>query len=199
MFPSRFLTYAIPIWHAPVSSATLAEVVLVSRSGENASAVAFAFCDDFVRRGAFDRAGAHRETGAADGIDVAECAAHLAAEVALRRAAIDGAHDEAAAGRGGFHRSWALTSLVDVLAPHVGSFVESGAYLGLTLAYVAARYPALSVFSCEPDPAHHAVAACYVNPWTDAAEGTRVQAHRTVALFPETSQAFLERMAARWV
>ena len=133
----RELHQAIPI-HVPVSSATLAEVTFVSRRGENASAAAFAFCDDFIRSSPrHDREGVDAATGLRDGVDVRECAAHLEAEVSLRRGAIDGAHDEAAAGRGGFHRSWALTSLVDALVPHVGSFVESGTYLCGDASYCA--------------------------------------------------------------
>ena len=65
---------------------------------------------------------------------------------------------------------------------------------GLTFAYMAQRFPALNLFSCEPDPAHYAVAACYAHPWADAAVGSRWQPHRSVSLHHETSQQFMHRI-----
>ena len=168
------MTIMIPVRHPN----SFEEITYVAGHGDQVEETAASFC--------------RRYAPASDSWQH-DCTKQLQLEVSMRHDAIDETWSEAAAGRGGFHRSWTMSSLVDVLMPHVGSFIESGTFLGFTLAYMAQRYPAINLFSCEPDDAHHAVAACNVAPWTQKS-GARWQPHRSVNLFHETSQSFIRRL-----
>lgn len=51
----------------------------------------------------------------------------------------------------GFHGDRHLLRLVDALMGNCGYFIETGANVGSTLAYVARTYPDKTCLSCEPD------------------------------------------------
>eukprot|EP00937_MAST-01D_sp_MAST-1D-sp2_P000862 g862.t1 len=165
--------------HVPVTMPNaFAEITLEIVHGTNVTAAAASFCRHWAPPAPAWQA---------------DCVAQLQREVALRRGALGAMWAPHAVERAGFHRSWAMASLVDALAAHVQLFIESGAFLGFTLRYVARRYPALTLLSCEPDDAHYAVAACNVAPWARR-DGGRWQPARSVQLFHETSQAFMQRL-----
>src|SRR5215831_11081212 len=83
----------------------------------------------------------------------------------------------------GFHGDRYLLRLVDRLAAGAGAFVETGANVGSTLGYVARRYADLTCFSCEPDAEAFEVATAHAC------------CRPGVALFRETSQKFVDRLA----
>lgn len=53
----------------------------------------------------------------------------------------------------GFHGDEYLLSLAEFLAEKCKVFIETGANVGSTLAYVARMHPTMKCLSCEPDPA----------------------------------------------
>ena len=53
----------------------------------------------------------------------------------------------------GFHGDQYLLQLVDRMIADCNYFIETGANVGSTLAYVARTYPNIRCFSCEPDKA----------------------------------------------
>lgn len=79
----------------------------------------------------------------------------------------------------GFHGDTHLLRVVDSIRPRVDAFLETGANVGSTLAYVAQRFGDLPCLSCEPDEA--AFRAARKN--TERLENVR--------LYNQTSQAFM--------
>lgn len=79
----------------------------------------------------------------------------------------------------GFHGDQYLLKVVKRIAENCQYFVETGANLGSTIAYVAREYPHLTCFSCEPDP----------KAFEQAVQNTRDL--KNVTLYNETSQDFL--------
>src|SRR5512141_389845 len=82
----------------------------------------------------------------------------------------------------GFHGDEYLLSLVGHLASTSKVFVETGANVGSTLAYVARNYSALRCLSCEPD--RSAFEQAIVN----------VGEYGNVALVNGTSQQFIDHL-----
>ena len=82
----------------------------------------------------------------------------------------------------GFHGDLYLLSLVDLLMSNCSIFVETGANVGTTLAYVAKKFPRIQCYSCEPD----AMAYRYARRNTHQL--------RNVRLYNESSQVFLKRL-----
>lgn len=83
----------------------------------------------------------------------------------------------------GFHGDKYLLRLVEHIANRSGVFVETGANVGSTLAYVARSYPELRCLSCEPDlPAFERAKA-------------NTGKFDNVALFNGTSQQFIGYLA----
>ena len=83
----------------------------------------------------------------------------------------------------GFHGDQNLLQLVDLMTHNCNYFIETGANVGSTLAYVARTYPHIQCLSCEPDlqAFQHAVKNTISLP--------------NVSIFNETSQEFLKRIA----
>lgn len=83
----------------------------------------------------------------------------------------------------GFHGDKYLLRLAEHIANRSSVFVETGANVGSTLAYVARSYPELHCLSCEPDPL--------------AFERARTNTGKfdNVTLFNGTSQQFIEHLA----
>ena len=52
----------------------------------------------------------------------------------------------------GFHGDRYILSIADFFLTRASFFVETGTLAGTTAHYVGKRYPATSVYSCEPDP-----------------------------------------------
>jgi hypothetical protein len=82
----------------------------------------------------------------------------------------------------GFHGDEYLLQLANYLAANCTVFVETGANVGSTLAYVARTHPQLRCLSCEPDPAAFAEAN---------ANAGKLQ---NVALYRGTSQEFIRHL-----
>lgn len=82
----------------------------------------------------------------------------------------------------GFHGDKYLLRLVDLLANQSQHFIETGANVGTTLAYVAEKYSHLHCVSCEPD----------ADAFRDALKNT--QGFVNVQLHNELSQDFLVRL-----
>jgi hypothetical protein len=59
----------------------------------------------------------------------------------------------------GFHGDAFLLRLVDEVMAHASVFIETGSNLGNTAIYVARRWAALPVLSCEPGPEPFAIAS----------------------------------------
>jgi hypothetical protein len=85
----------------------------------------------------------------------------------------------------GFHGDKYLLSFVDAILSRCGCFIETGANVGSTLAYVARTYPHIQCLSCEPD--HEAYLHSVENIKT-----------LNAILFNESSQAFLYRLQAKY-
>lgn len=83
----------------------------------------------------------------------------------------------------GFHGDEYLLSLVEQLAVRCKVFIETGANVGSTLAYVAGNYPQLRCFSCEPDQLAFEQA------------GKNAGKYSNVALLNGTSQQFIEHIS----
>ncbi len=83
----------------------------------------------------------------------------------------------------GFHGDEYLLHLVSHLAGNCKVFVETGANVGSTLAYVARSYPWLRCLSCEPDQPAFGQASANAGRYSN------------VALFNGTSQQFIEHIA----
>lgn len=82
----------------------------------------------------------------------------------------------------GFHGDKYLLEIVDTLAQRCECFVETGANVGSTLAYVAKQYPQIQCISCEPDgPA-----------FEEARKNTSELGN--VRLYNELSQDFIRRI-----
>lgn len=81
----------------------------------------------------------------------------------------------------GFHGDNYLLHLVDVLASKSYFFIETGANVGSTVAYVAKKYPSMKCISCEPDSEAYT-------------EAVRNAPFDNVSLFNESSQNFLLRL-----
>lgn len=82
----------------------------------------------------------------------------------------------------GFHGDHHLLALVDTLMTGVDAFVETGANVGSTLAYVGRRFPHIPCISCEPDP----------EAFSHARENILGMPH--VTLCNDSSPDFLERV-----
>lgn len=85
----------------------------------------------------------------------------------------------------GFHGDEYLLALVDSLAQKATCFIETGANVGSTLAYVARAYPQVTCISCEPDE----------KAFKLALQNTSNLPNVTVT--NATSQEFLEEIAAK--
>lgn len=82
----------------------------------------------------------------------------------------------------GFHGDEYLLGLAGHVAGNCKVFVETGANVGSTLAYVARSYPWLRCLSCEPDQSAFEQAS------------TNVAKYGNVSLFGGTSQQFIEHL-----
>lgn len=82
----------------------------------------------------------------------------------------------------GFHGDEYLLSLANNLASRSNVFVETGANVGSTLAYVARNHPKLRCLSCEPDPSAFEKASANTAKYSN------------VALFNGMSQQFIEHL-----
>lgn len=87
----------------------------------------------------------------------------------------------------GFHGDVYLLEVVDMLIPHVATFIETGTYNGVTVAYTAHTYPKIRCLSCEPDR----------TLFRFARENTKHL--RNVRLYNETSQVFIRQLNRRGV
>lgn len=83
----------------------------------------------------------------------------------------------------GFHGDSYLLELVASFTPHVTHFVETGANVGTTTRYMAATYPQLKIYSCEPDK----------KAYEKALEATEPYRAR-VTLYNELSPQFLHTL-----
>jgi hypothetical protein len=83
----------------------------------------------------------------------------------------------------GFHGDEYLLHLTGYIAGKCKVFVETGANVGSTLAYVARSYPTLRCLSCEPDQLAFEQANANAGKYGN------------VALFNGTSQQFIEHLA----
>jgi hypothetical protein len=83
----------------------------------------------------------------------------------------------------GFHGDVYLLRLVEHLAEKNKVFIETGANVGSTLAYVARSYPWIRCLSCEPDP------AVFVQTKINSGK------YGNVSLFEGTSQQFIEHLS----
>lgn len=82
----------------------------------------------------------------------------------------------------GFHGDRYLQYMVDEVAKRCGVFIETGANVGSTLAYMARTHPAIHCISCEPDQEAYAQAAA------------NTAGMKNVTLHNETSQEFIKRL-----
>ncbi len=82
----------------------------------------------------------------------------------------------------GFHGDRYLLDLVDLIAGRCECFIETGANVGSTLAYMAQNYPHMKCLSCEPDP----------EAYKYAIENTIGLGN--IKIFNETSQEFIFRL-----
>ncbi len=85
----------------------------------------------------------------------------------------------------GFHGDRYLLALVHVLIQRSTLFIESGANVGSTLAYVARTYPHIICLSCEPDDKAFALAASHTEKMAN------------VSIYHETSQEFFGRLSSK--
>lgn len=85
----------------------------------------------------------------------------------------------------GFHGDEYLLRLVYRLVSDSQVFIETGANVGSTLAYVARTYPALRCLSCEPDSAAFAEASANTGEYDN------------VSLFSGVSQKFIDHLVAQ--
>lgn len=84
----------------------------------------------------------------------------------------------------GFHNNLVLQRTVNALISQAGvtSFVETGTFLAYTTGYVAAKHPALPVFTCEINDQYHA-ACCEA-----------LRSFPNVRLSKESSEKFIDRL-----
>ncbi len=82
----------------------------------------------------------------------------------------------------GFHGDKYLIQLVDSLIKDCRYFIETGANVGTTLAYMAKTYPHIECISCEPDKGAYREAVKNTSSYTNS------------RLFNETSQQFISRL-----
>lgn len=82
----------------------------------------------------------------------------------------------------GFHGDQYLLALVDFILQRCDYFVETGADVGSTLAYVARTYPNIQCLSCEPN----------IDAFSQATQNTAL--HTNVTIYGETSQKFIKRL-----
>lgn len=82
----------------------------------------------------------------------------------------------------GFHGDEYLLSLAENLASKSKVFIETGANVGSTLAYIAKNYPWLRCLSCEPDQSAFEQASA------------NVAKYNNVLLFNGTSQQFIKHL-----
>jgi hypothetical protein len=94
----------------------------------------------------------------------------------------DTSEDRLALGNVGFHGDLYLLELVDTIIRQCKYFVETGANVGTTLAYVARTYPNVFCLSCEPNKVAYRRAKGNVSKYSN------------VAIYNETSQKFLKRL-----
>jgi hypothetical protein len=85
----------------------------------------------------------------------------------------------------GFHGDAYLIEIAHHLLGKSSCFIETGANVGSTLAYVARNFPRVHCLSCEPDLQAYQVA------------GANVASFPNVELFNETSQQFIDRLNLR--
>lgn len=85
----------------------------------------------------------------------------------------------------GFHGDQYLLDLIDYIFKNKAAsyFIETGTYVGSTLAYVARTYPAITCLSCEPDRAS----------FREAQKNCKGLAN--VAIFNERSDRFVHRIS----
>ncbi|MBD3345376.1 MAG: hypothetical protein GF401_09975 [Chitinivibrionales bacterium] len=84
----------------------------------------------------------------------------------------------------GFHGDSYLLACADSVLKKAEVFIETGANIGSTLAYVARTYPHVHCYSCEADPV-----AC-----NEAARSIAREELGNVMLFCESSQNFMQRL-----
>ncbi len=86
----------------------------------------------------------------------------------------------------GFHGDQYLLQLVDVIAHNCDYFIETGANVGSTLAYMARTYPHVKCLSCEPDSEafQHSL--------------NNTQGLVNVRIYNEISQRFLKRLTQQY-
>lgn len=65
----------------------------------------------------------------------------------------------------GFHGDRYLIRFIEVMAPRMRNFVETGCNVGSTLAHVLRSHPHLECFSCEPDAEAYRAAVTHVSAW----------------------------------
>jgi len=94
----------------------------------------------------------------------------------------DTSEDRLAFGNVGFHGDLYLLELVHTVIRQCEYFVETGANVGTTLAYVARTYPNILCLSCEPDKVAYRHAKRNVSKYPN------------VAIYNETSHKFLKRL-----
>ena len=94
----------------------------------------------------------------------------------------DSSEDRLAFANVGFHGDFYLLELVDTVIRQCEYFIETGANVGTTLAYVARRYRNIRCLSCEPDKIAYGRAKGNVSKYPN------------VAIYNETSQRFLKRL-----
>lgn len=85
----------------------------------------------------------------------------------------------------GFHGDRYLLALAHQLLDSAEVFIETGANVGSTLAYVARTFPSIRCLSCEPDEM----------AFREAVKNTTAAGLGNVLVFQETSQNFLLRLA----
>jgi hypothetical protein len=86
----------------------------------------------------------------------------------------------------GFHGDQHLLALVDYIMQGVNAFIETGANVGSTLAYVARTHPDCECLSCEPN------ASAFQSALSNTADLPNV------AIFNETSQEFVKRLEEQY-
>ena len=82
----------------------------------------------------------------------------------------------------GFHGDEYLQKLANHLATSSKVFIETGANVGSTLAYVAKNHPKLRCLSCEPDPE------------VFVAANANAGKYQNISLFKGTSQEFIKNL-----
>ncbi|MBD3322191.1 MAG: hypothetical protein GF350_13920 [Chitinivibrionales bacterium] len=84
----------------------------------------------------------------------------------------------------GFHGDTYLLSCVECVMKKTDVFIETGAHVGSTLAFIARTWPRVTCYSCEPDQA-----AC-----SEAAQNIARENLNNVMLYNDDSQNFLVRI-----